>query len=46
MNGHPLRTALGIAAVFGFVRFVLDALASPWKERAEALLLVLLLALA
>jgi hypothetical protein len=43
VNGHPLRTLLAFVVVFLLVPFVIVGLSSPWKERAEAVLLLLLL---
>jgi hypothetical protein len=43
VSGHRLRTLLAFAVAFLLVPFVLVGLASPWKERAEAVLLLLLL---
>ncbi len=42
MNGHRLRTLLAFVVAFLLVPLVLVGLASPWKERAEAALLLLL----
>ncbi len=42
-NGHRLRTLSAFLVAFLLVPFVFGGLASPWKERAEAVLLLLLL---
>jgi hypothetical protein len=43
VNGHRPRTLLALVVAFLLVPFVIVGLASPWKERAEAVLLLLLL---